>query len=137
MCWVNGNIYLVVGGDDRVVTEYNPRSNTWRNVQNLQQKRYGHSVCTLDQKIFVLGGLDNTCEMLDLSDDDPQWRYIAEMNSRHYLGGAVVVEKKIYVMGGKDTFNIVDVYHVDQGNLMKKRQKVLKIAISQAKDESQ
>ena len=60
--------------------------------------------------------LDNTCELLDLSDDDPNWRYIAQMNSGHGGGGAVVMERKIYVLGGDDTN--VEVYDVDQGILM-------------------
>ena len=72
VCCVEGNIYLVGGfGSDRV-TGYNPRTNTWRNMSSLQQGRLGHSVCTLDNKIFVLGGwCKTTCELLDLSDDDP------------------------------------------------------------------
>ena len=69
-----------------MVKEYNPRTNTWRNVQSLQQKRCGHSVCTLDSKIFVLGG------------------------------GAVVVERKIYVMGSVTTdVDVYDV-NQDQWN---------------------
>jgi len=113
VCCVEGNIYLVGGHFDRRVTEYNPRTNTWRNMPSLQQGRVGHSVCTLDNKIFVLGGGYNntTCEMLDLSDDDPHWRYIAMMNSKHYGDGAVVIEGKIYVLGGDTN---VEVYDVDQ-----------------------
>ena len=77
--------------------------------------RKNHIVCTLDNKIFALGGCrghgrGKTCEILDLSDDDPQWRYIARMNSKSY-GGAVVSERKIYVLGEADT----EVYDVDQG----------------------
>ena len=110
---------MVVGGEDRVVTKYNPRTNTWRNMPSLQQGRGGPSVCTFDNKIFALGGYGDggsvaTCEMLDLSDDDPHWRYIAQMNSRHDFGAAaVVIERKIYVLGGADTS--VEVYDVDQG----------------------
>ena len=114
VCCVEDNIYLV-GGDIRV-TEYNPRTNTWRNMPSLQNARYGLSVCTLDNKIFVLdsdGSAATTCEMLDLSDDDPQWKYIARMNSSH-CSDAVVIERKIYVLGGES----VEVYDVDQGKLM-------------------
>ena len=105
-----------MGGGDKV-TEFHPYTNTWREMPSLQEGRYGPSVCTLDKKIFVLGGGvgDTTCEMLDLSDDDPHWRYIAQMNSGH--GGAVVMERKIYVLGGVHTTN-VEVYDVDQGILM-------------------
>ena len=84
-------------------------------MPSLQQSRIGHSVCTLANKIFVLGGdcgSATTCEMLDLSEEEPQWRYIANMNSRHHACGAVVVERKIYALGGdRDT---VDVYDADQ-----------------------
>ena len=104
------------GYGDRRVTEYNPCTNTWRNMPSLQQERYGHSVCALDNKIFVLGGGDDTtCEMLDLRDDDPHWTYVARMNSVHF-GGGVVIERKIYVLGGNTTN--VEVYDVDQGILM-------------------
>ena len=80
-------------------------------MPSLQQGRYRPSVCTLDNKIFVLAGDNITCEMMDLSDDDPEWRYIAKMNSKYY-GNAVVVERKIYVMGSVTTD--VDVYDVNQ-----------------------
>ena len=119
MCCVEGNIYLVGGyGDDRRVTEYNPRTNTWRNMLSLQDGRYNtHSVCTMDNKIFVLGADygGTACQMLDLSNDDPHWRNIANMNNNHYDGGAVVIEKKIYVLGGNTTN--VEVYDEDQGKL--------------------
>ena len=103
---------------EKRVTEFNPCTNTWRNMPSLQDIRVCPSVCTLDNKIFVLGGWgDTTCEMLDLSDDDPHWRYIAQMNREHFGGGAVVIERKIYVLGGVHTTN-VEVYDVDQGILM-------------------
>ena len=106
-----------MGGDtyDRRVREYNPRTNTWRNMPSLQRGRSSHSVCTLDNKIFVLSGYGGTftCEMLDLSDDDLHWRYISVMNSVHYGGGAVVIERKIYVLSGNTTN--VEEYDVDQG----------------------
>ena len=88
-------------------------------MPSLQQRRFRPSVCTLDKKIFVLGGEDdNTCEMLDLSDDDPHWRFIAQMNDKH-LGDAVVIERKIYVLGGGSWWcTNVEVYDVDQGRLM-------------------
>ena len=125
VCCVEGNIYLVGDFYDRRVTEYNPCTNTWRNMPSFQMGRISHSVCTLDKKMVVLGGytnygfggFDTTCEMLDLSDDDPHWRYIAQMNSGHHSGGAVVIERKIYVLGGRTTN--VEVYDIDQGIFMK------------------
>ena len=118
------------GGGDKRVTEYNPCANTWRNMQSLQKGRSGYSVCTLDNKIFVLGGgRDTTCEMLDLSDEYPQWRNIASMNSRHYGCGAVVIEKKIYVLGGYHSS--VEVYDVDQGMMMEYLQREIGLKLWQ------
>ena len=115
MCSVQGNIYLVGGSfDGRRVSEFNPRSRTWRDIAPMQQERYGgHSVCVVDTKMFVVGFM--TCEMLDLSQDDPQWRHIESMNKRHRFGDAVVFGKKIYVVGGIDDES-VEVYDVEQGN---------------------
>ena len=113
----------MVGGNsyDGRVTEYNRLTNTWRNMPSLQRGRLGPSVCTLDNKIFVLGGNDTTCEVLDLSDDDSHWRYIAKMNSNHTDAAAVVIERKIYVLGGNLRLFMnrsVEVYDVNQGILM-------------------
>ena len=127
MCCVEGNVYLVGGYDfERVVTKYNSLKNKWENMPSLQRSRYGASasVCTLDNKIFVLGGYcsGTTCEMLDLRDDDPHWTYVARMNSVHF-GGGVVIERKIYVLGGNTT--VVEVYDADQGILMKYLQMII------------
>ena len=118
MCCVEGNVYLVGGYDfERVVTKYNSFKNKWENMPSLQRSRYGASasVCTLDNKIFVLGGYcsGTTCEMLDLRDDDLQWIYIAGMKNQHEYGEAVVIERKIYALGGVTPS--VQVYDVDQG----------------------
>ena len=88
-------------------------------MPSLQVGRSGHSVCALDNKIIVLGGGDGegtTCEMLDLSDDDPHWRNVANINRGHKYGSVVLIEKKIYVLSGENT--IVEVYDVDQGILI-------------------
>jgi len=118
LCCIEDNIYLVggIGDGGRSVTEYNPRSNTWRTMPSLQQGReIDHSVCTLDKKMFVLGGYGHgvTCEMLDLSDDDPQWRFIANMNNSHYSGGAALIERKVYVMDCYFTEHVEE-YDIDQ-----------------------
>ena len=103
--------------DFRRVKEYNILTNTWRNLPKLQKERsFPNAVCTVDKKIFVLGSInDTTCEMLDLSDDDPQWRYIASMNSGHEGISAAVIEKKIYAIGHGTTN--VEMYDVQQGIL--------------------
>ena len=122
MCCAEGNIYLVREDyAEEIVTKYNPQTNTWRKMPSLK-RRSGASVCSLDNKMFVLGDGNygsTTCEMLDLSDDDPQWRTIADMNRKHWHGGAVVTENKIFVLGGGDDTS-VEVYDVNQGRFLMK-----------------
>ena len=112
-----------MGGYDfeRVVTKYNSLKNKWENMPSLQRSRYGASasVCTLDNKIFVLGGGSVTCEVLDLDDDVPQWRYISSMTCGYQGGGAVVMEGNIYALGGGYEANNVEVYDIDQGMSLK------------------
>ena len=116
LCCVEDNIYLVGGFGDNRVTEYSLSYNTWRNLGKMQEKRNGANVCTLDSKIFAMGGVDTTCEMLDpldQSEEKLQWKYIASMAKKHNGGGVVVINNKIYVLGGYS--DKVEVYDVDQG----------------------
>merc|ERR1712126_289317 len=66
VCCVKGNIYLVGGYRggyrhvrDSRVTEYNPHTNTWRNMPNEGLEMYypNINVCTVDNKIFTYTGL--------------------------------------------------------------------------------
>ena len=119
VCSVEGKIYLVGGGsagERRKVTEYNPCTDTWRNMPSLQLERDGQvGVCTLDHKIFVVGA-DNTCEMLDMGEKDPEWKYIANMKGQHHDASIAILDRKIYVLGGAGTD--VEVYDVDEGIFM-------------------
>ena len=117
MCSIEDRIYLVDG--DRRVKEYNSRTRTWRNMPSLEHRRTLFSVCTLDNKIFVLGGGSVTCEVLDLDEDDPHWRYISSMSCGYQGGGAVDMEGNIYALGGGYEANNVEVYDIDQGMSLK------------------
>ena len=82
-------------------------------MPSLQLERDGKDgVCTLDNKIFVVGA-DNTCEMLDLNEDEPEWKFFANMRNQHHDVGTVMLDRKIYVLSGCGTE--VEVYDVDQG----------------------
>ena len=118
MCCVKDDIYLI-GGEgsgvkERRVTRFNLSTNTWSNMPCLQLGRNGKDgLCTLDSKIFVVGA-DNTCELLDLNDDeDPEWKFFANMRNQHHDAGIVMLDRKIYVLSGCGTE--VEVYDVDEG----------------------
>ena len=121
ICCTDDRIYLIGGmfGDKRV-TEYNPRENTWRSLPELSHKREGqHSLCVLNNKIFVLGGKrTTTVEMLDVSRAKPKWRNIVDTRNTHYNSGVVMLHNKIYVAGGHST-KMVELYDKQKGKLSK------------------
>ena len=118
VCCANDKIYLLGGlFGDRRVTEYNPQENTWRNLPELSQKRDGqHSLCVLNNKIFVIGGKrTTTCEMLDLT-KSAKWKFLSDTQNTHYNSGVVVLENKIYVAGGHST-TMVEMYDTKKGRV--------------------
>ena len=118
VCCANDKIYLLGGlFGDRRVTEYNPQENTWRNLPELSQKRDGqHSLCVLNNKIFVIGGKrTTTCEMLDLN-KAAKWKFLSDTLNTHYNSGVVVLENKIYVAGGHST-TMVEMYDTKKGRV--------------------
>ena len=115
LCSLDDNIYMI--GNERRVVEYNPRSKTFKYLPRLQEGcKGGHSVCAVDNKIFVVDcDKHPSCEMIDLNDENPQWKYFADTKTSDHEGGElVVVEKKIYVFGGEHS-DTVEVYDSDKG----------------------
>lgn len=85
---------------------YNPTANSWETISNLPTPRVGSAVNILDNKIYVLGGLDQTevsssvVEVYDLN--TKTWSTLANMiNARGYCAG-FVNNSDIYVVGGLD-----------------------------------
>jgi PKD repeat protein len=77
---VNGKIYAIGGGESpnienyngievySTVEEYDPLTNTWTTGDPMPVKKWGHSSCTIDSKIYVIGGLlrlDGTKDVLE------------------------------------------------------------------------
>lgn len=116
LCSVRGKIYLIGGMANDTGTramEYNPATNTWRNMPRLLAHRGSkHQVCVLDDKIYVVGGAGTSAEVLDLSDEAPRWRYIAPMNNHHTTGAQVVGMGDILIV---QSCGSTEVYDVGQG----------------------
>lgn len=88
---------------------YNPTANTWETISNLPTPRVGCAVNILDNKIYVLGGLDqfgissSVVEVYDLN--TKTWNTLANMiNARGYCAG-FVNNSDIYVVGGLDSLS--------------------------------
>ena len=94
---------------DKRISEYNPRTNTWRKLPDM---RYGEhdAICTMDNKIFAIGGYDplENAEMLDLGDNNvSDWTEIANCGRGHYEPGVAAMDGKIYIVGGEDQSSVV------------------------------
>ena len=93
--------------------------NTPINIAKMKQKRYCHSSVVLNNKIYVMGGLNhssetllsthichNTVEMYD--PESNTWSYVQSMKEPRFGFSATVFRKKIFVLGGASYVRIVD-----------------------------
>lgn len=108
---LNNEIYVIGGGNDNQTsgflasTEiYNIEQNTWRVVQNMNQKRIAHTVEAYNNKIYAIGGLeDNVDDPTNVEEYDPiQDSWVLKNDMPQYTRGhtSCKVDDKIYVMGG-------------------------------------
>ena len=80
------------------------RGGEWRKVTDIPTARYGLSACSIDGKIYAVGGLDDaskvfsTLEEYDLS--TKKWTRKAGMPTARLFLSTSVVNGKIYAMGG-------------------------------------
>lgn len=108
-------LYAVGGFDDSLPLQsaerYNPHTNTWSVVSNMNCCRGGVGVCTMGRMIWAVGGHDggsylNTVEFYDIQTDS--WQFVSSMEVGRAGAGVVAckcnVEKfgKKYAMGETD-----------------------------------
>jgi N-acetylneuraminic acid mutarotase/Tfp pilus assembly protein PilX len=77
----------------------------WTTMTSMPTARTGHSVVTVNNKIYAIGGLSGSGYLNKVEQYDPatnSWTTKASMPSRRADAAAAVVNGKIYVMGGTD-----------------------------------
>jgi RNA polymerase sigma factor (sigma-70 family) len=115
---LNGKIYAIGGqinkwgpenGDfTSVLEEYDPLTDTWKQLSNMSTARALFSANVVDGKIYVLGGVNreyrhlaiSTVEEYDSHTD--KWTKKPDMLTARYGFGSTVINKKIYAVGGSD-----------------------------------
>ncbi|XP_056437887.1 kelch-like protein 20 isoform X2 [Gadus chalcogrammus] len=100
-------------GDGTDLTQvYNPKTAMWTEVAPMQIARSGSAACTLNGKIYVIGGwhasTENTDKVECYNPETNKWTKCAPMKERRYRPGVAVVEAHIYVLGGEEGW---DRYH--------------------------
>ena len=113
---VNGKV-LLIGGEDSsgpldVVEEYDPDHDAWNtHVDHLRQRRTGFSAFTIDDDIYVVGGIGGpwnptplrSMEKFDSHTNLRKWEMVSSLNlkwARAFYGG-VVTDKAIVILGGE------------------------------------
>jgi len=96
------------------IWEYNPHnflSDPWKRKSDMLKARWASSACTIDGKIYVIGGLGykqqpDTPSMANFEVYDPSkdsWERLADMSIARAVLSASVGDGKIYAIGGSAT----------------------------------
>jgi len=115
-CAINEKIYVVamdfmISGEV-VLVEYDPIRDEWTKKTNIPEGRMYPSICSLNNKIYVIGGLSNDETELSIVEEyDPvadKWTKKADMLTARYYLSSSSVNKRIYAIGGAqgDRFRI-------------------------------
>ena len=119
---VDGKIFVIGGTQfnsltqERIsistVEEYDPETNTWAKKTEMPTPRYTLSSCVINGKIYVIGGMISTFQMVTpeyatqaVEVYDPRtdtWAKKADMPAPRAGAAAAVLNGKIYVFGGTD-----------------------------------
>ncbi|XP_056437894.1 kelch-like protein diablo isoform X3 [Gadus chalcogrammus] len=109
---VSGGAVLEDGDGTDLTQVYNPKTAMWTEVAPMQIARSGSAACTLNGKIYVIGGwhasTENTDKVECYNPETNKWTKCAPMKERRYRPGVAVVEAHIYVLGGEEGW---DRYH--------------------------
>ncbi|XP_027023285.1 kelch-like protein 22 [Tachysurus fulvidraco] len=108
---LNNFVYLV-GGDNNTsgfraesrCWRYDPRHNTWCDIEPLRQQHADHCVCVVDDFIYAIGGRDYSSELDCVERYNPQtntWEYVAPLKREVYAHAGAVVDGKIYIACGR------------------------------------
>ena len=124
---IAGKIFIAGGYDrgvhsDRASVEcYDPDSDTWTFVTELEKARSGMTLATINGYIYALGGRNrSTDHYFDLAErynpQTHQWQPIAPLNTPRAWPSVAVYDNKIFVLGGFDgahRLSSVEVYDPD------------------------
>lgn len=148
-CVVDGKIYAIGGTALNnikkkepwrldTVAVYDPTTDRWEKVRNMNHARAGAAVSVVAGKIYVMGGTGwpqipkhpgpFLSSMEVYTPKTNRWREIGDMPAEKSSHTASVINGKIYVIGGSfrgkglDTtdFSTIDIYHPDTGRWTQK-----------------
>lgn len=107
----NGKIYLVGGlksynaprASYNSIYEYDPGSNMWKAKTNLLAATESAAIATLNGKIYILGGANETVQHSAVQIYDPLENKVSsftQLTTSRFQSGAAVVDGQLYIIGG-------------------------------------
>lgn len=107
-CVYNGTIYITGGltrsGFSDDINIFDPQTGTWKKKGSMLHPRINHQVVAADDKLFIIGGMDQTQTILaSVEMYDPvtnSSKNIAKMSTPRQHLGAAAFGDSIYVFGG-------------------------------------
>lgn len=112
-------ILFAIGGSDKnglplQSAEFlDSRVGTWQRMPNMQEARFGHTVCTQYDEIIAVGGANNySIEIYDRVAGS--WRIMDELSVVREGCNAVAHDGLLHVFGGANEFGCLDTMEVHQ-----------------------
>ena len=93
--------------------KYDPRTNSWSAIAPMSQERTSFGLVSVDDKLYALGGREQSTSVEEYDIHTNKWRPLPSMNMRRRLCAYAVCRKKIYVAGGSfagQTYDGVECY---------------------------
>ncbi len=121
---IDNKIYLLGGNDSdhtvNTIIEYNPATNTWKALNNLNHARELFSASVVDDKIYVLGGININDPVLSIEEFDVKQNQsnlkLAALTSACFQATATTANNLVYLIGGTSdgttSLNQVKIYDV-------------------------
>ena len=115
-----GGFLFAVGGRDETNTtlksgeKYDPRNNTWSAIAPMSQPRMSFGLVVVDDKLYALGGCQQTTSVEEYDIHLNKWRPLPSMNLQRRWCAYAVCEKKIYVLGGSvadQSYEVVECFN--------------------------
>ncbi|XP_028680770.1 kelch-like protein 22 [Erpetoichthys calabaricus] len=108
---LNNFVYLI-GGDNNTsgfraesrCWRYDPRHNSWFQIQSLQQQHADHCICAAGDYLYAIAGRDYRKELKVVERYSPQtntWEYVAPLENEVYAHAGAVAGGKIYITCGR------------------------------------
>jgi len=90
------------------IESYDPTTGKWEMLADLQTPRHCPGVATIDNMLYVSGGLPghalarlSSVERLNLDESDSRWELVAPMQMPRYRHALASLEGKLYAVGGE------------------------------------